>query len=47
MLIFLVAISVIAVMVFIEWQYSVMSRRVRAKADRRTEPRVTSRIRRR
>jgi hypothetical protein len=46
MLIFLVSVSAIAVMVFIEWQYSVMSRRVRVEADSRTESRATTRMRR-
>ena len=47
MLIFLVAVSAIAVMVFIAWQYSVMSRRVRVKTESRTVTRATSRTRRR
>jgi hypothetical protein len=47
MLIFLVAVSAIAVMVFVEWQYSVMRRRVRVRREARSVSRSTSNIRRR
>lgn len=37
MLIFLVSMSAIAVMLFVEWQYTVMSRRLRVKTERRPQ----------
>ncbi len=46
MLIFLVAVSAIAVMAFIEWQYSVMRRRVRVRKDHREDSHAASRQRR-
>lgn len=46
MLIFLVALSAVAVMVFVEWQYSVMGRRVRAKSNERRQKQTASRARR-
>jgi hypothetical protein len=46
MLIFSVAVSVIAVMVFIEWQYSVMSERLRVRKEARAKSRPTRRTRR-
>lgn len=46
MLIFLVAVSTIAVMVFVEWQYSVMSRRLRVRKDSRPEAHSMRRNRR-
>jgi hypothetical protein len=47
MLMLLVTLSAIAVMVFVEWQYSVMSRRVKVRTEARPEPRLASRARRR
>ena len=47
MLIFLVALSAIAVMVFIERQYSVMNRRVRVRTESREDSRARSRTGRR
>jgi hypothetical protein len=35
MLIFLVTMSAIAVMLFVEWQHSIMSRRVRVMTENR------------
>ncbi len=37
MLIFLVTLSAIAVVLFVEWQYTVMSRRLRVEAERRPQ----------
>lgn len=47
MLIFVVTTSAIAVMLFVEWQYSIISRRVQARAQRRPESDAASRARRR
>ncbi len=47
MLIFLVTMSAIAVMLFVEWQYSVMSRRVRVMTEGRPRQRSAPRTRRR
>ncbi len=47
MLIFVVTTSAIAVMLFVKWRYSVMSRGVQARAQRRPEPDSASRARRR
>ena len=46
MLIFLVAVSIIAVMVFVEWQYSVMSRRLGVRKETRPESHSVQRRRR-
>ncbi len=46
MLIFIVAVSIIAVMVFVEWQYSVMRQRLRVRKEARAESRSTRRTRR-
>jgi len=37
MLIFTVALSTIAVLVFVEWQYSIMGRRLRARSKAGTQ----------
>ena len=47
MLIFFVAVSAIAVMVFVEWQYSRMRRRVRVKRQDTLKARSERRGRRR
>ena len=47
MLIFLVTLSVIAVMLFVEWQYTVMSRRLRVETERRPQQLSTPRKHRR
>jgi hypothetical protein len=46
MLIFLVAVSAIAVMAFIEWQYSVMRQRVKVRRESREDSRSAPRERR-
>ena len=45
MLIFLVAVSAIAVMVFVEWQYTRMGQRLRARHKDDRQPRLTRRRR--
>jgi hypothetical protein len=46
MLIFLVALSTMAGLVFVEWQSSVMSRRLRVRRETRPESRSVPRRRR-
>ena len=46
MFMFLIALSVIAVMVFVEWQYSVMRRRLRVRSETRRQSNAVRRGRR-
>lgn len=46
MLIFLVTMAAIAVMLFVEWQHSIMSRRVRVMTESRPQQLPAARTRR-